>query len=365
MCMMRGFRKCLAGVVLCALLAGTAGAAEVSSWAQEEIQRGQSIGLPEEINGDCRVAIDRSEFCRLSVNYLAMQMGYDTGLFTKIFPLAYHNSQGEPYRNDIFWDTALGSDGITIAYYMGVVEGRGDGSFDPNGLITRQEAATMMVRAYRALGGTLPQEAGTFRFADESQIAEYALKSVQALAYWSVLQGREDGRFAPQDPITIEEAMLCYIRLYEKAPVSGKNAPIPPMFSYEECLACWEQSQGYAVATTIQGPEGSLVQLSGRGLPRTVIFWCFLTKDGGMRELDFGVEDPRYAYLKFTNPPHFSEDGTEILADVYFGQDVTDFSGDTLLHEKGIYHVRIDVATLTPETSRSDLPAVEPENLSY
>lgn len=100
---------------------------------------------------------------------------------------------------------------------------RGDGSFDPNGLITRQEAATMMVRAYRALGGTLPREAGAFRFADESQIAEYALESVQALAYWSALRGREDGRIAPRDPITIAEAMLCYIRLYEKAPGATKK----------------------------------------------------------------------------------------------------------------------------------------------
>ena len=41
----------------------------------------------------------------------------------------------------------------TVASALGIVQGRGDGTFGPDGLITRQEAAVMAARTYLAYSG--------------------------------------------------------------------------------------------------------------------------------------------------------------------------------------------------------------------
>ncbi len=57
-------------------------------------------------------------------------------------------AEAEPDGYSIKEVFADGERDDSLAYYLGLVEGRGDGSFDPDGLITRQEAAVMLTRAY-------------------------------------------------------------------------------------------------------------------------------------------------------------------------------------------------------------------------
>ena len=45
---------------------------------------------------------------------------------------------------------------LTALYHLGAVKGRGDGTFDLGGELTRQEAATFLARTYAAYGGELP-----------------------------------------------------------------------------------------------------------------------------------------------------------------------------------------------------------------
>lgn len=124
----------------------------------------------------------------------------------------------------------------TLAFYLGVVQGRGNGIFDPNGLITRQEAAAMMTRAYGVCGGTLPKEATETRFPVHEKIADWAKESVSALTSWNVMNGMEAGSFSPEEQCTVEQCIVMFLRLYENAPVSRKNGNVTPRFTYEQGL---------------------------------------------------------------------------------------------------------------------------------
>ncbi len=71
--------------------------------------------------------------------------------------------------------------GNSLAYYLGVVDGRSPGHFDPDAQITRQEAAVMLAKAYRVVGKTLPEVSEDLPFQDAEQIADWAKESVAVM----------------------------------------------------------------------------------------------------------------------------------------------------------------------------------------
>ena len=82
------------------------------------------------------------------------------------------------------------------------------GLFNPDGNITRQDAALI---AYRALSTIKEVPNGSTSFKDEKNIAAYAIDAVKALGDAKVLTGDTEGNFNPTAPITRAEiaAVLC------------------------------------------------------------------------------------------------------------------------------------------------------------
>ena len=56
---------------------------------------------------------------------------------------------------------------------MGIVQGVGNGMFNPNAPLTREQAATMLERTYRASLRYL-QGGGTSSFADSASVSSFA-----------------------------------------------------------------------------------------------------------------------------------------------------------------------------------------------
>ena len=86
----------------------------------------------------------------------------------------------KPLESRVFSDVPSGqwySGYVGAANANGIVNGVGNGKFNPNGTITRQEAATMVVRAAKVLGLN-PAAANTdstlSRFSDNTKVASYA-----------------------------------------------------------------------------------------------------------------------------------------------------------------------------------------------
>ena len=87
-----------------------------------------------------------------------------------------------------------------------VINGYEDGTFRPEGDITRAEFAAMLVRA---LG--LPEGVGENTFSDVDA-DDWHCGYVETAAAYGIINGYEDGTFRPQDNITCEQAMTMTAR---------------------------------------------------------------------------------------------------------------------------------------------------------
>ncbi|MFD2329592.1 glycosyl hydrolase [Cohnella sp. GCM10020058] len=105
---------------------------------------------------------------------------------------------------------------IALAAEAGIVTGRGDGTFDPGGAITRQEMATMIVKAYHYLHGTAAGSGAGASFADADRIAAWAAPYVAEASSLGLLSGRGAGQFAPQGVTTRAEAAQSVYNLLQK-----------------------------------------------------------------------------------------------------------------------------------------------------
>ena len=126
---------------------------QTSAWAKEEVDKAYDLGLFHEsafLDMDLTGPITRSEFRNMAMAFLSAQEQLDNLGQLAVYYLAdkdedgrmklvFHDQSGygEYVDRDINYQSS-------IAYYLGLVEGRGDGTFDPDGLITRDEAAVIL-----------------------------------------------------------------------------------------------------------------------------------------------------------------------------------------------------------------------------
>ena len=119
---------------------------EPSSWAAGYVQKAKDTGLiPDGFNLMPRANITRAEFASLAVSLVKQY---------------YSDSEysGLLSRNGISYDDARAAFDDTYlmdvmqAYQMGIVAGKGEKKFDPNGAITRREAAVMLSNTAKIVG---------------------------------------------------------------------------------------------------------------------------------------------------------------------------------------------------------------------
>ena len=104
---------------------------------------------------------------------------------------------------------------VTAAAKAGLIVGY-DGYFRPDDLITREEMATIIAKAYVFAGGELPQSDGLEKFDDRDSIAEWAKSNVGAVTSLGLVSGMSDNTFAPQENATRAQAASLIKRLRDK-----------------------------------------------------------------------------------------------------------------------------------------------------
>ena len=114
------------------------------------------------------------------------------------------------------------------AYALGILNGRSATTFDPDSPITRQEAASILMRCYRLYGGTYEAADRTPALSDWNSVADWARDDAAAVLELKVMQG-SGGAFHPQGTYTREQAVLTLLRLYANAPVSRGEGNIPDL----------------------------------------------------------------------------------------------------------------------------------------
>ncbi|WP_075618624.1 S-layer homology domain-containing protein [Paenisporosarcina indica] len=106
---------------------------------------------------------------------------------------------------------------IEAAHRTGIVNGKGDGSFDPDSYITREQMAAMMMRAVDysnpELTKNLPQKD---KFKDDSKISNYAKEAVSSASKLGLINGRSNGVFDPKMQTTRAETAVVLYRMLDK-----------------------------------------------------------------------------------------------------------------------------------------------------
>lgn len=107
---------------------------------------------------------------------------------------------------------------IAWAYEHKIVNGTSATTFDPEGLISRQDMATMVYRFMQYRRVSLDVDATIPNFDDINDVQEYAKEAVILLQKVGLFQGKGGNRFAPYDHSTRAEVVTALMRLLQKYP---------------------------------------------------------------------------------------------------------------------------------------------------
>ena len=165
-----------------------------SSWAKDQVGLAIDAGIvPQALQSRYTDTATRADFCALVVALLEKYLGW------------------ELTAEETFTDT----DDINVrkAATLGIVQGVGNGAFNPNGELTREQAATMLERTYRASLRYL-QGSGTSSFADSASVSSWAADAVAKMENSGIMTGVGNNRFDPQGPYSREQSIMTMFRLY-------------------------------------------------------------------------------------------------------------------------------------------------------
>lgn len=168
--------------------------ATASDWAHQGITSAIEHGLvPENLQNNYTQPATRAEFTALAVAL------YEAATGRTIIGRAR------------FVDTD--DTNVEKMAYLGVVSGIGEGRFNPDGQITREQAAVMLSRLATAIGQPFPDQVPTF--VDIASLSAWAIDGVGQAQAAGVMGGVGDNRFAPQDTFTREQSIITILRMFD------------------------------------------------------------------------------------------------------------------------------------------------------
>lgn len=174
---------------------------DASSWAAGELKKADDMGLiPDMLKGaDMRKPITRKEFAAVSVK-LYEKLSGNTAVDAAVNP---------------FKDTS--DIEVLKAYNVGVTDGISSDKFDPDKILNREQAATMLTRVFKKTfvkDWSLKEDSKfTFnytmppKFADDAKISDWAKPSVYFMAAHEIIKGIDNNNnFGPRAITSAEQA---------------------------------------------------------------------------------------------------------------------------------------------------------------
>ena len=172
---------------------------EPSEWAREYIEKAISYDMvPGYLQGNYQNDITRAEFCTLLTKMIEKYTNEEI----------YKLLEKAPYNPKIFEDSYY--EYVYYMSYLGIVNGVSETEFKPLGKITREEAATMLMRTAKYLG--IDTKTTTCSY---EGVSSWAQEGVDFVSGRSIMNGTENG-FEPQGTYTKEQAITTFVRFYEK-----------------------------------------------------------------------------------------------------------------------------------------------------
>ena len=173
-----------------------------SAWAEDLVSAAIRSGLvPQSLQCNYTGAITRGQVAEMFVSLIEKSAGKDIE--------AVMAERGLSLSQSAFADTT--DPNALAASALGIVGGVGDGRFDPQGILTRGQIATMLTRTAQVMG--VDTEGYTHSFVDVS--GHWSSPFLGWPSQVGAVSGVGDGRFDPEGTLTTEQAIVMVYRAYE------------------------------------------------------------------------------------------------------------------------------------------------------
>lgn len=187
----------------------------MDSWAYDEVCKAIEAGLvPNELQNQYRSNITRADFGLLMTEVATTITGKD---LDQLVLDTTGKSLDEWVASYPFTDTT--DRNVIAANALGIINGRGNGVFDPYASIERQEAAAMLLRAAVAIKADAMEgwadkiEQSSIQFSDGAAFAPYAQEAIEVMAALDVMKGTGNNMFSPTETYTRQQSFMTVYRL--------------------------------------------------------------------------------------------------------------------------------------------------------
>ncbi len=178
-------------------------------WAKATVSEAASKSLvPYEFTDKYEKAVTREEMAMLIANFITV-----AGNYASID--AYMKATGTVYLEGSFGDCQGRDEAIDCLYALGIISGVDGVNFNPDGTVTRQEAAAFMTRA-----AELFMYVGTdykTKTSDWNRVSPWATFYVRWCLDKGLLKLDDANAVYPTDNMTVEQAVTVLSRLYDLA----------------------------------------------------------------------------------------------------------------------------------------------------
>lgn len=187
----------------------------MDSWAYDEVCKAIEAGLvPNELQNQYRSNITRADFALLLTEVA-------TTITEKDIETLVKDTTGKELdalvKASPFNDT--NSTAVVAANALGILNGYGNGKFGPYETISRQDAATMLLRAATAIKADAMDgwgdkiAAANIKFADGTAFSAYAKEAIEVMAALDVMKGTGNNQFSPKATYTRQQSFMTVYRL--------------------------------------------------------------------------------------------------------------------------------------------------------
>lgn len=173
-----------------------------SAWAVSEIEAAAAAGLIPDLTGDpgYQDSITREQFAELAAQLVQVCADANPAAAVSTF-------------------TDCQNESVRFAADCGIVNGVGDGKFNPTAKTNREQIAAMVARAVgyleKDLGVDVTPKAGSIEgFADKASVSSWAAESMGLLAANGIFKGTSDTTLSPKNQCTVEQSILLCYRVY-------------------------------------------------------------------------------------------------------------------------------------------------------
>jgi len=144
--------------------------------------------------------------------YPGNENAHNTGRIDRTAQISYRDFEHDKISHTIAAQAASITANIESACGK-AVSGIGDSLFNPDDELTREQAAVILSRLAKALGGPLTDALSTF--ADTVSISYWATIDVGRVQNIGIMSGVGDNTFAPQVKYTHEQSILTIMKIWE------------------------------------------------------------------------------------------------------------------------------------------------------